>query len=77
MPAAVESVGGSEGQSESQLQSVRASRWWLLPPVGRPQVERVGVRESQLAATESAPAGAYGPYQASGWASLSEKQKKC
>ena len=41
MPAAVEAVGGSEGQTESQ--SVRA------PPVGRSPVERVGVSKGREA----------------------------
>ena len=44
-------------------------------------VETVGNSEgqsgSQLVVTESAPAGVCGPYQASGWATLAEKQEKC
>ena len=59
MPAAPESVEDSEDQSESQLQSVRAPRWGLLPPFGQPPVERIGGSggqdESQLAVSESAP----------------------
>ena len=76
MPAAVESVGDSEGQSESHftvsesaLLGAAASNWesWSQ---WRPI-------QSQLAVTGSAPAGACGPYQASGWATLAKKQKKC
>ena len=37
--------------------------------------DSVGQSQSQLAVTESAPAGACGPYQASGWATQTEKQK--
>ena len=80
MLAAVESVGDSEGQSESQLQSMRAPCWGLLPPVGQPPVQRVGDSEgqsqNQLAVTESMPAEACGSYQAPDWATLAEKQKK-
>ena len=36
-----------------------------------------GQSESQLAVSEIAPALASGPYQASGWATLAETQKKC
>ena len=32
----------------ASLQSVRAPRWELLPPVGQPPVERVGVSEGQV-----------------------------
>ena len=47
MPAAVESVGESESQSESQLVVSENACWGLLPSA------------------------------ASGWATFSEKQKKC
>ena len=72
------SVGDSEGQSESQFavsesaplraaaSSWVASSWvWLWPSLPL----------SQLAVTESMPAGACDSYQASGRATLAEKQK--
>ena len=79
MPAAVESVGSVEGRVKASLQSVRAPRWGLLPPVGRHPVKKVGDSEGQSKSllAESAPTGTYGPYQASGWATLAKKQKKC
>ena len=77
--AAVESVGSSEGQSQSQFAvsesaalRAAASIWvassWETWSQWR-------ANQSQLAVTESAPAGACGPYQASGWATLAKKQK--
>ena len=81
MPAVVETVGGSEGQSETQFavsestplraaaSSCAASSWesWSQ---WRPS-------KSQLVVIESTPARACSPYQASGWATLAEKQKNC
>ena len=74
MPAAVKRVGGSEGQSESKfavsesaLLRSAASIWvtssWESWGQWKPS-------ESQLAVTESASAGACGPYQTSGWVTL-------
>ena len=78
MPVEVESVGDSEGQSQSQLQSVRLSRWGLLLPVGWPLVETVGdsegQSESQLQSVRTPRWGAL-LTAASGWATLAEKQK--
>ena len=55
----------------ASLQSVRALRCGLLPPVGRPLVERVeeseGQSESQFAVSESAPLWA----AASSWSASS------
>ena len=39
--------------------------------------ELVGVSESQVRVTESAPLGPVAQYWVSGWATPDEKQKKC
>ena len=79
MPAAVESIGGSEGQSESpfavsESTPLRAAAYsrvassWEGWSQWRPS-------QSQYEVTESMPPGACGSYQASSWANLAEKQK--
>ena len=101
-------------QGRPEWEPVRALRWAMLPPVGRPPVGKVGDSEdqceSQFTISESSPLGATafimaasswecwrqwnpewvpacsqwerlaracGLYQASSWATLAEKQKKC
>ena len=81
MPAAVESVGGSVGQSKSQFTVSEGAPLWdaasSWAASSWKSSSQWGQSQSQFAVTESAPTGACGPFQASGWATLAEKQKKC
>ena len=66
-------VGGSEGQSESQFAVSESTP--LMAASNWESWSQWGPSQSQLAVTGSAPAGACGQYQASSWATLAKKQK--
>ena len=81
MSAAVESVGGSEGQRERQFAVSESAPMRAAASSWAASSERVGVSEGRVKASlqplRARPLGPVTPYQAPGWATLAEKQKKC